>query len=55
MMLEHYIAQMSFACSKHTIWTYKGGLTMVIRMDQDLMITRVIIQVAEEGVVSQHL
>jgi hypothetical protein len=48
MMLEHYIAQMNSHVSERTIWTCKGGLTLVVRMDQDLMITRVTIQVAEE-------
>jgi hypothetical protein len=36
-------------------WTCEGGLALVVQMDPDLMITRVTIQVAEEGVVSQPL
>jgi hypothetical protein len=35
------------------IWTCEGGLALVVRMDLDLMTTRVTIQVAEE--VSQPL
>jgi hypothetical protein len=37
------------------IWTCERGLALVVRMDRDLMITRLTIQVAEEGVVSQPL
>jgi hypothetical protein len=36
-------------------WTCEGGLALVVRMDRDMMITRVTIQVAQEGVVSQPL
>jgi hypothetical protein len=33
--------------NESVIWTCEGGLALVVRMDQDLMITRVTIQLAE--------
>ena len=41
--------------SKRAIGTCEGGLTLVIRVNRDLVIARVTIKIAEEGVIGQSL
>jgi hypothetical protein len=52
MMLEHYTIQMKFALCEGAIWTCEGCLALVVWMDRDLMIAKLTIQVAKEGVVN---